>query len=108
MVVHGNERNFCVALIALEPDTVRDWAMRNGMGELSLAQIAASEQLRSTVDGYVQQLNSQLNRWETIKRFAILEHGLSVDSGELTASMKVRRPVVEAHYRDVIDAMYRA
>jgi long-chain acyl-CoA synthetase len=106
MVVHGNERNYCVALIALDRDTTRDWAARHGMGAATFAEIAASDQLRSTLDRYVQELNSQLNRWETIKRFTILDHELSVETGELTASMKVRRSVVEANYRDVLAAMY--
>ena len=58
------------------------------------------------VQGYVDQLNSQLNRWETIKKFELLDHDLTVESGELTPSMKVKRNVVEDNYKDKIAAFY--
>ncbi len=58
------------------------------------------------VQGYVDELNNQLNRWETIKKFELLDHDLSVESGELTPSMKVKRNVVEDNYGGLIDKMY--
>ena len=58
------------------------------------------------VQGYVDELNLQLNRWETIKKFELLDHDLSVETGELTPSMKVKRNVVEENYSDVIDKLY--
>ena len=59
------------------------------------------------VQGYVDQLNARLNRWETIKKWILLDHDLTVESGELTPSMKVKRKVVEGNYKDQIDALYR-
>ena len=50
--------------------------------------------------GYVDELNGRLNRWETIKKWELLDHDLSVESGELTPSMKVKRNVVEDNYKD--------
>jgi long-chain acyl-CoA synthetase len=58
------------------------------------------------VQGYVDQLNLELNRWETIKKFRLLDHDLTVESGELTPSMKVKRGVVEENHKHTIDAMY--
>jgi long-chain acyl-CoA synthetase len=58
------------------------------------------------VQGYVDTLNGQLNRWETIKKFELLDHDLSVESGELTPSMKVKRNVVETNYSENIDKLY--
>jgi long-chain acyl-CoA synthetase len=58
------------------------------------------------VSKYVDDLNGQLNRWETIKKFDILDHDLTVESGELTPSMKVKRNVVEENHKHTIDAMY--
>ncbi len=58
------------------------------------------------VSGYVDELNAQLNRWETIKKFELLDHDLTIESGELTPSMKVKRNVVEGNYASVIDQMY--
>ncbi|MGH4019796.1 MAG: AMP-dependent synthetase/ligase [Pseudonocardiaceae bacterium] len=106
MVVHGSQRNYCVALIALDPDAVHDWASQHGMAGMSHARVAASQAMHAEIDGYVRELNTQLNRWEAIKKFIILEHDLSVDSGELTPSLKVRRRVVEDNYRAALDALY--
>ena len=58
------------------------------------------------VGGYVDELNAQLNRWETIKKWELLDHDLTIESGELTPSMKVKRNVVEDNYKELIDAFY--
>jgi long-chain acyl-CoA synthetase len=106
ILVHGDQRNYCVALIALAPDAVADWARHHDMAGLPYSQVVTSQAMRITVDDYVHTLNSQLNHWTAIKKFIILDHDLTVDSGELTPSMKVRRPVVEANYREALDALY--
>jgi long-chain acyl-CoA synthetase len=105
-LVHGNDRNYCVALITLDPDAMAEWATHNDMEGASYAEIVASQQVNDMVEGYVQELNSRLNRWETIKKWILLDHDLSVESGELTPSMKVKRKVVEDNYRSEIDALY--
>jgi long-chain acyl-CoA synthetase len=106
-LVHGNDRNFCVALITLDPDAMTGWAERNGMGGASYSEIVSSQQAKDMVAGYVEQLNARLNRWETIKKWILLDHDLTVESGELTPSMKVKRKVVENNYKDEIEALYR-
>ena len=104
-MVFGNERNFVVALVTLDPDAIAGWAQENDV-QGDYAQIVASEKCHAMVQGYVDQLNSQLNRWETIKKWELLDHDLTVESGELTPSMKVKRNVVEGNYQDKIDAFY--
>ena len=104
-MVFGNERNFCVALVTLDPDALAGWASENGVGG-DYAAIVASEQCRAMVQGYVDELNSNLNRWETIKKWELLDHDLSVESGELTPSMKVKRNVVEDNHQERLDAFY--
>jgi long-chain acyl-CoA synthetase len=105
-VVFGNERNFCVALITLDPDAMTGWAEENGMAGASYSEIVGSDAVLEMVGGYVEELNSRLNRWETIKKWELLDHDLSVESGELTPSMKVKRNVVEDNYKEKIDAFY--
>jgi long-chain acyl-CoA synthetase len=105
-LVHGNERNFCVALITLDPDAMDGWAAENGMAGASYADIVGSQQVKDMVAGYVETLNGRLNRWETIKKWILLDHDLTVESGELTPSMKVKRKVVEQNYRDDIEKLY--
>jgi long-chain acyl-CoA synthetase len=60
----------------------------------------------ATITADVDELNSRLNKWETIKKFEILDRELSVESGELTPSLKVKRKVVEEEYKDTLDALY--
>jgi long-chain acyl-CoA synthetase len=105
-LVFGAERNFVVALVTLDPDAIVGWAAENGLEGKSYSEIVTSPQAREMVSGYVDQLNSQLNRWETVKKFDILEHDLTIESGELTPSLKVKRNVVESNQKDRIDSFY--
>jgi long-chain acyl-CoA synthetase len=104
--VHGAERNYVVALITLDPDAIEGWAAENGMAGKSYAEIVGSRAARDMVGGYVETLNARLNRWESIKKWILLDHDLTVESGEMTPSMKVKRKVVEANYRDRIEQLY--
>ncbi|WP_293784513.1 long-chain fatty acid--CoA ligase [uncultured Aeromicrobium sp.] len=106
MVVHGSERHFCSALITLDPDAVEGWAEQHGMAGKSYAEVVSSPQMQQEIEGYIAELNSRLNRWETIKKWAILDHDLSVESGEITPSLKVKRRVVEENYKDILDRFY--
>jgi long-chain acyl-CoA synthetase len=106
-LVHGNDRNYCIALITLDPDAMAEWATHNDMAGKSYAEIVSSQKVKDMVAGYVEELNSRLNRWETIKKWILLDHDLTVESGELTPSMKVKRKVVEQNYKDQIDALYK-
>jgi long-chain acyl-CoA synthetase len=105
-MVFGNERNYCVALITLDPDAMAGWAEENGMTGASYTDIVRSDKVREMVGGYVDELNGRLNRWETIKKWQLLDHDLTIESGEMTPSMKVKRNVVEDNYQQLIDDMY--
>jgi long-chain acyl-CoA synthetase len=84
---------------------VTGWAEKSGVRG-SYGEIVASDACQRMVSGYVEELNRRLNRWETIKKWKILDHDLSVESGELTPSMKVKRNVVEDNHASVIDGFY--
>jgi long-chain acyl-CoA synthetase len=103
--VFGNQRNFVVALVTLDPDALGDWAEENGVSG-DYAEIVRSDACEKMVQGYVDELNARLNRWESIKKWQLLDHDLSVESGELTPSMKVKRNVVEDNYQQLIDSFY--
>ena len=105
-MVFGNDRNFVVALVTLDPDAMADWAKENGMEGSSYSDIVGSEKVKTMVGEYVEELNGRLNRWETIKKWEILPEDLTIESGELTPSMKVKRNVVEANNTDRIAAFY--
>lgn len=106
ILVHGNERKFCSALITLDPDAVTEWAAVNNMANKSYAEVVSSAEIYAIVSAQVDELNARLNRWETIKKFAILDHDLSIESGEITPSMKVKRNVVEHNNKEILDGFY--
>ena len=105
-LVFGEGRNFVVALIALDPDAISAWAAERGVTGKSYAELVKLPEVHELVDEYVKQLNSELNRWETIKKWELLDHDLSVERGELTPSLKVKRAVVAERNKEVLDAFY--
>ncbi|MEW1611395.1 MULTISPECIES: AMP-binding protein [unclassified Streptomyces] len=106
ILVHGADRNFCTALIALDGPTILGWAAENGLAGKEYAEVVAAPQTVELIDGYVQRLNEGLQRWQTIKKFRLLPRDLDVEHGELTPSLKLKRPVVEREYQGLIDEMY--
>ena len=107
MLVHGNERNFCSALVTLDPDAIAELGRAQRHERQPYAEVVVVGRGTAMIAGYIDQLNAKLNRWESIKKFIVLDHDLTVESGELTPSMKVKRRVVEDSYRDDLDALYR-
>ena len=105
-MVFGAERNFVSALVTLDPDEIAGWAKENGLAGTSYTDLARNEKVREMIQGYVEELNGQLNRWETIKKWELLDHDLTIESGELTPSLKVKRAVVEANNKSLIDSFY--
>ncbi|MBD9732938.1 long-chain fatty acid--CoA ligase [Streptomyces sp. H28] len=106
ILVHGADRNYCTALIALDEAALTAWAAENGMAGKSYADIVAAPATVEMVDGYVKQLNEGLQRWQTIKKFRLLPRDLDVEHGEITPSLKLKRPVVEREYKHLIEEMY--
>ncbi|WP_425430903.1 AMP-dependent synthetase/ligase [Cryptosporangium aurantiacum] len=106
IVVHGEGRNFVTALVALDPDAAAAWAAGHGLAGASIAEIAGSEALRAEIAGYVERLNAGLGKWETIKKFTILDRPLTVEDGDLTPSLKLKRRVVERRHADLLEAHY--
>ncbi|MFF0592270.1 AMP-dependent synthetase/ligase [Streptomyces antibioticus] len=106
ILVHGADRNFCTALIALDEVSLLDWAKDNGLAGKSYAEVVAAPATVALVEGYVQQLNEGLQKWQTIKKFRLLPRDLDVEHGEITPSLKLKRPVVEREYKHLIDEMY--
>jgi long-chain acyl-CoA synthetase len=106
VLVVGNERNFCSALVTLDPDAIAKWAKEAGLEKLAYAALTKHPKVRALVEEAVDATNAELARYETIKKFAILETDFSIEGGELTPSMKVKRKVVEGEYKALIDGFY--
>jgi long-chain acyl-CoA synthetase len=106
LVVYGDGRPYCVALVALDPEPITAWAAANGLGSLPFAELAAHERVRALIAADLEELNRRLPRWETIKRFAILPRQLTVEDGDLTPSLKLKRRVVTAKHHDLLESLY--
>ncbi|WP_329195126.1 MULTISPECIES: AMP-dependent synthetase/ligase [unclassified Streptomyces] len=106
IVVHGADRNFCSALIALDGPAILGWAAEHGLEGKTYAEVAAAPETNRLIETYVQTLNEGLQRWQTIKQFRLLPRDLDVEHGDLTPSLKLKRPVVEREFKHLIDEMY--
>lgn len=106
IIVHGDGRKFVSALITLDPEMIGGWAEEHGLGGRPMAELVETVEVRTMVSESVDQLNGKLERWETVKKFVLLDHDLSVEEGELTPSMKVRRKLVEKRYMSELDKLY--
>ncbi len=106
VVIHGDNRKFISALMTLDEEAIRPWAAENGLTGKSYAEISADPRAKKLIQGYVDQVNKELPSYETIKHFALLPADLSIEAGELTPSMKVKRKVVEKKYKAVLDGLY--
>jgi long-chain acyl-CoA synthetase len=107
IVVHGDGRNFITALVALDSDAVKAWSAAHGMEGAPFADVARSPQVRAAVQQAIDQVNGGLGRWEQVKKFEILDRDLTVEDGDLTPSLKLKRRAVEKRYSGVLDGFYQ-
>ena len=97
---------YCTALVALDPEPVAAWAQAHALGHLSLAELAAHERVRALIATAVEEVNRRLPRWQTIKRFAVLPCELTVEEGDVTPSLKLRRQILTAKHRELLESLY--
>jgi long-chain acyl-CoA synthetase len=107
-VVIGDRRPYLTALITLDPEEAPALAQQLGLESSDLAALSSEEAVRAEVQKAVDEVNSHVGPVEQIKRFAILDHDLSQETGELTPTLKVKRNVVHEKYADLVDATYAA
>jgi len=107
-VLIGDGRPFVVALLAPDPEGVGAWACEHGMDASDLAAALAHPDLVGRYAGVVEEVNSGLARFERIKDFRVLPRAFTVDGGELTPTLKVKRRVVAEAYAELIEDMYGA
>jgi long-chain acyl-CoA synthetase len=104
-LVHGNNRNFCVMLIALDKEAIAEWAKNNGVTG-SYEEIVKDPRTHALIKPFVQDLNKGLASYESIKNFAILPRDLTEADGDLTPSLKLKRKVVETRHKELIEGFY--
>lgn len=106
VVVSGDQKPYCVALITLNQEYVIQYAQGKGILYGEYSELVKNEQIQKLVAEAVNQLNSHLAQYETIKKYHVLPKEFTVEDGDLTPSMKVKRKQVCQKFRAEVDAMY--
>jgi long-chain acyl-CoA synthetase len=104
-VMHGDRRPYPVALITLDAEEILPWAKEHGLPE-DVAQLAESEEVSEMVQNELDRANSYYAQVEQIKKFVILDRDLSIEEGELTPTLKVKRNVINERFADRFDSLY--
>jgi long-chain acyl-CoA synthetase len=107
-VVVGDERPFVAALVTIDDEAFVDWVVETGLDAGTVAEAAETAELREAVRAAVDDANLSVSRAESIREFAILPNDFTIEAGELTPTLKVRRSVVHGRYQAVIDSIYTA
>jgi long-chain acyl-CoA synthetase len=104
-VVHGDRRNFITALVTLDAEQLPLYAQHNGLSG-SYEQLCKNPKIRAEVERLISESNSELASYETIKKFEILEQDFTIETGELTAKLSVKRKVINSKYGHLFDGFY--
>jgi long-chain acyl-CoA synthetase len=104
-VMYGDRRPYPVALVTLDPEEIAGFAREHGLSE-DMRELAREPKVRELVQGVLDSANAKYSQVEQIKRFAILDHDLSLQTGELTPTLKVKRNVIYEKYAGELDELY--
>jgi long-chain acyl-CoA synthetase len=107
VVLVGNGRKFPAALIVPDWQELRAYAAYKGIDALSQEELCRDERILDLMRRQVETQCAELSRFERVKKLALLERELTVEGGELTPTLKVKRRVIDEKYRDVIEQLYR-
>jgi long-chain acyl-CoA synthetase len=105
-VMFGDRRPYPVMLITLDEEEIVPWAKAQGIEDVSIAALASDERVRALIGAHLDEANAKYARVEQVKRFFILDHDLSQETGELTPTLKVKRNVINEKYADLFEALY--
>ena len=103
--VHGDRRNYVTCLVTLDMEVVKPWAQAESL-PLDPEELRTHPRMLAEVDKAIQQVNAGEASYATVKKFAILGSDFTVETGELTASLKIKRKAVEERYGDILDSFY--
>jgi long-chain acyl-CoA synthetase len=106
-LVVGDRRPYVTALITLDPDEIGPWAAEHGI-DRDPASLAGDQRVRELVQGIVDEVNRERSGFEQVKRFAVLPRDFTIDEGEVTPTLKLRRRACIEHFQAEIDALYSA
>jgi long-chain acyl-CoA synthetase len=104
-VMYGDRRPYPVALVTLDEEEIVPWARKRGL-PTELSELCGQEEVRELIQNELDAVNAKYAQVEQIKKFAILDHDLSQETGELTPTLKVKRSIVYDKYDELFDSLY--
>ncbi|HLP51537.1 MAG TPA: long-chain fatty acid--CoA ligase [Chitinophagales bacterium] len=107
MVVGGDDKKFISALIVPSFLNLHDWAKENGVSVTSNEQIVTNEKIKALINAEVEKYNKDFGKWEQVKKFHLLNSEWTVEAGELTPTMKVKRKVIYERYSNHVNDLYK-
>jgi long-chain acyl-CoA synthetase len=105
-VIIGDQRKFLSALVMIDQENVEKFAQDRRVPFSDFASLCAAPEIRTLIEGVVEEVNRDFARVEQIKDFRIIDVVLTAEDDELTATMKLKRSFVEKKYKPLIDSMY--
>ena len=105
-IVVGDKKNYLTALIQIELENVSQWAREHKIAYTTFKSLASHPEVYELIRREVEEANREFSQVETIKKFLLLEKELDHDDDELTATLKVRRKIIEEKFKNLIDFMY--
>jgi len=105
-VLIGDKRKFISAIIVPDFEALKKWADRNGVDFSSEAELLKHEKILDLYQQKIDGVNKDLARYEQVKKFVLLEEEMTLETGELTPTLKVKRRVVDEKRKDLIDSLY--
>jgi long-chain acyl-CoA synthetase len=105
-MVVGDNKPFIAALITIDPDAIKPWAVANKKEGASIADLAKDPTLQSVIQTAVDETNKAVSRAESIRKFTILPVDFTIPGGQLTAKLSVKRHVVSQHFAREIDELF--
>jgi long-chain acyl-CoA synthetase len=106
VMVIGDKRKYVSALIVPNQESIEYWAKSNGINYENYEDLAKSEAVNDLIHKEISKIQQDFASFEQIKRFALIEKPFTVEDGELTPTLKIKRRVVEDKYNDVIESLY--
>lgn len=106
VAVIGDQRKYVTAIIIPAYEALKEYAAQKQIQYKNLEELVKNQKIHQLIEERIEALQQNFARFEQIKRFTLLPKAFSLESGELTNTLKIRRPVINLHYRAEIEAMY--
>jgi long-chain acyl-CoA synthetase len=107
LMVAGENQKFPCAIILPDVQALKDWAKQKGIGQLDIKSLVGNDQVINLISDEIQRLNQTFGQWEQVKKFKLVADEWTTETGELTPKLSLKRRVLSAKYKQIIDGLYK-